>query len=64
MHIRFDDEVDRLIRVSDRIRYLILFGFGKFHMVYNRIRYFISQESGVTYIIYHNFSCLEKRSYK
>ena len=41
LHIRFD-EVDGFIRVSDRTRYLVLFGPEKYDAIYNRIRHLTS----------------------
>ena len=38
LHIRFD-KIDGFIRVYDGTRYLVLFGAGKFHFIYNRIWY-------------------------
>ena len=49
--IRFD-KIDGFIRIYDRTRYLTLFGSGKY-VFYNRIRYLVSQKSGITYIFSH-----------
>ena len=48
LHIELD------IRVYDGTRYLVLFGTKKYGYIYNRIRYLISVESGITDIISHN----------
>ena len=49
LRIRFD-KIDGLIKVYDGTRYWTLFGFGKYDSIYNRIRYLISQKSGITYV--------------
>ena len=41
--------------VYDRTRYLILFESEKYHVIQNKIRYLISQKSGITYLISHNY---------
>ena len=46
LHIRFN-KIDRYSRVYNGSRYLALFGLQKY-VIYNRIRYLLSQESGVT----------------
>ena len=42
LHIRFD-KVDGFVRVYGRTRHLLLFGPEKYYVIYNRIRYLISQ---------------------
>ena len=49
------DKVEGFIRVNDGTRYLISFGPEKYDTLYNRIIYLISQKSGITYVIYHNY---------
>ena len=49
MRIRFD-KVNEFIRVYNETRYLVLFGPEKHYAIYNRIRYFISQKSGINAI--------------
>ena len=51
--IRFN-KTDEFIGVYDGTRYLVLCGSEKCDSIYNRIRYLISVESGITYIISHN----------
>ena len=53
--IRFD-EANRFIRACERIRNLVLFGPEIYDAIYNRIRYFLSQENGITYIFSHNYA--------
>ena len=54
LHIRFD-KIDGFIRVLDGTRYLVLFGREKYDFVYNRIRCLIGVQSGITYVISHNY---------
>ena len=49
--------------VYDGSRYLSLFGPEKNDAIYNRIIYLISQESGITYIISHNYARIKIDSY-
>ena len=55
MHNRFD-KIDGFIRIYDGTRCLTLFGCKKYDAIYNKIRYLISQKSGITYIFSHNFA--------
>ena len=48
--IRFD-KTDGFIRVYNGIRCLVLFGDEKYDLIYNRIRYFIGEKSGIAYVI-------------
>ena len=50
LRIRFD-KVGRFIRVVDGSRYLMLFDPERYDAIYNRIRYLVSQKSGITYVI-------------
>ena len=52
--IRFS-EIDGFIKTHDGIRYLVLFGLERYNANYNRIRYFIIKESGITDIISPKF---------
>ena len=58
MRIRFD-KIDGFIRVYDGTKYLVLFGPEKYDAIYNRIRYLISQRSGITYVVSHNYVILK-----
>ena len=62
LRIRFD-KVDGFIRVYDGTIYSVLFGPGKHHAVYDKIRYLINQKNGITYAISHNFARIEIDSY-
>ena len=55
MGIRFD-EIDGLIKIHDGIRYFALFDCGWCDKICNRIKYVISEESGVTDSINHTFA--------
>ena len=58
LRFRFD-KVDGFIKAYDRTRYLVLFGLEKYDAIYNRIRYLISQESGITYVFSHNYARIQ-----
>ena len=62
LRIRFD-KIDRFIRVYDGTRYLVLFGPEKYDAIYNRIRYFISQESDNRNVISHSYARIKVDSY-
>ena len=63
MPVRFD-EIHRFIKIYDGIRYLVLFGLGWHDAIYNRIRYLISDKSGITDSINHNFARIRIDSWK
>ena len=58
LRIRFD-KIDRIIRIYDGTRYLTLFGTKRFDAIYDRINYFISLKSSVTYIFSYYFTKIE-----
>ena len=62
LRIRFN-KIDELIKVYDGTRYLVLFGSEKYDSIYSRIRYLISVESGMTYIISHSYAKVKVDSY-
>ena len=62
MRIRFD-KVDGYIRVYDGNRYLVLFSPEKYDAVYNRIRYPISQKSGIAYAFSNSYARMKIDSY-
>ena len=62
MQIRFN-KIDGFIRIYDGTRYLTLFEEEEYEAIYNRIRYFISQKSGITYIFSHYFAKIKVDSY-
>ena len=62
LRIRFG-KIDRFIRVYDGTRYSELFGNEKYDSIYNRIKCLISVESGITYIISHDYAKIRVDSY-
>ena len=54
MSIRFG-KIDGFIQIYDGIRYLVLFDFGWFHKICDRIKYPLSKKSGITDRINLNF---------
>ena len=55
LRIRFH-KVDGCIRVYDGNRYLALFSPEKFDAIYIKIRYLISQTSGIAYAFSNNYA--------
>ena len=53
--VRFD-EIDGIIKIYDGIRYLVLFGHVWNDEICDRIRHLISEKSGITDSINHNFA--------
>ena len=49
-------KVDRVIRVYDATRYLVLFGPEKYDALSDRIRYLRGQKSCIVYVISHNYA--------
>ena len=60
--VRFD-KVDGLIRVYASSRYLALFGLEKYDVIYNRIRYLISRNGGISYVFSHSYTKIKTDSY-
>ena len=56
----FQKKADGLIRGYDNTKYLVFYGSGKHDAIYNRIRYFTGLKSGITYVLFHNFSKFKK----
>ena len=52
LRVRFD-KIAWFVRVYDRNKYLVLFGIEKHNSIYGRIRYLISVNGGISYIISH-----------
>ena len=48
------DEIDGIIKIYDGIRYLVLFASERYNKIYDRIRYFTNEKSGIADIITHN----------
>ena len=62
LRIRFD-KIDGFIKIYDGTRYLVLFGPERYNAIYDKIRYLISEKSGIRYSIYHNFVRTRTDSY-
>ena len=50
------DKIDGFIGTYDGTRYLVLFGSEKYDVIYNRIRYFISVNSSISYVFSHYYA--------
>ena len=50
------DKVDGTVKIDNGPRYLVLFDPEKYDAICNRIRYRISQKSGITYVFSHNYA--------
>ena len=57
------DKIDGFIRVNDGTRYFVLLGSEECDAIYDRIRHLISQKSGITYIISHNYAIIKIGKY-
>ena len=58
------DKIDRFIRVlHGGIKHLVLFDYGLFDKICDRIKYLISEKSGITDSINHNFRKIRIYSY-
>ena len=55
MRIRFD-KIDGFIKIHNKIRYLVLFDYSCCDKIYDKIKDFISEKSGITDSINHNFA--------
>ena len=62
MRIWFD-KIDGFIKIYDGIKYLILLGHSWYDETYDSIKYLISEKSGITDNINHNFSGIRIDSY-
>ena len=62
LRIRFV-EIDRLIKINDEIRYLVLFDHRWFDKICDRINHLISKKSGITDSVNHNFRIIRIDSY-
>ena len=52
-----------LLKFFDGITYLVLFGSKRYDAIYNRIRYLISEKSGIIKIISRSFAIIKIDSY-
>ena len=62
LRIRFD-KVDGFIKIHDKFRYLVLFDYGYYDKICDKIEYLVSEKSGVTDSINHNFGRIRIDSY-
>ena len=63
LRIRFD-KTDGFIRVcGDEFKHLVLFDYGLFDEICDKIKYLISEKSGITDSINHNFGEIKIDSY-
>ena len=49
-------KIDEFIKIYDGSRYLLLFVYGRYNAIYNRIKYLISEKSDITDSINHSFA--------
>ena len=52
--------MDGFIRAYDGIRYLALFGSDNYDAIYNRVRYQINNDIGITYVYFHIYARIRK----
>ena len=50
------EKIDGFIKIYDRIIYFVLFASERYNAIYNRIKYLVSEKSGITDSINHNFA--------
>ena len=50
------EKIDGFIKIDDEIRYIVLFASDRYNAIYNRIKYLMSEKSGITDSINHNFA--------
>ena len=62
MHVRFD-KIDGFIKIHDKIRYLVLFGYSYWDKICEKIKYLISEKSDTTDSINYNFARIRIDSY-
>ena len=61
--IRFDKIDGFIISLDGKIKHLILFDYGLFSKICDKVKYLISKESGITNSINHNFGNIRINSY-
>ena len=57
------NKTDRFIRVYDKTRYLVLVDLEKCNGNYNKIRYLVSQKSGIPYVFSNHYAKINVDSY-
>ena len=60
--IRFN-KINGFIKIHNKIRYLVLFDYSYCDKICDKIKYFISEKSGITDSIHHNFARIKINSY-
>ena len=63
LRIRFDKIDGFIISLDGKIKHLILFDYGLFSKICDKVKYLISKESGITNSINHNFGNIRINSY-
>ena len=63
LRIRFDKINGFIISLDGKIKYLILFNYGYFNKICDKIKYLISKKSGIANSINHNFGKIKIDSY-
>ena len=62
MRVSFD-KINGFIKICDEVRYLVLYDYERYDANYDRIRYLISEKSGITDSINYNFARIRIDSY-
>ena len=62
LRIRFD-KINRFIKIHDKIRYLVLFDYSYCDKICDKIKYLISEKSGIKDSINHTFGRIRIDSY-
>ena len=55
LRIRFN-KINGFIKIYEGIRYLILYNYERYNAIYDKMKYLLSEKSGVTDSINHNFT--------
>ena len=63
LHMRFDKTDGFIIILDGKIKHLVLFDYGLFDKICDKIKYLISVKSGLTDSINHNFGKIKIYSY-
>ena len=58
------DKIDRFIKIHDGIRFLVLLCHSRHDLICDRINHLISEKSGITDRINHNFARIRIDSYR
>ena len=55
LRIRFN-KINGFIKSYEGIRYLILYNYKRYNAIYDKMKYLLSEKSGITHSINHNFA--------